>query len=998
MWSGVCGAKCLIVLILLCCASSRGHPASSRLSAALSSSIRLLPTRKSDLLPAERNSSRIPVLILDVEALYERDCLIEQQSADSFQAVAASRFALDSKECNRLAAAYGNGIAGLAHEMALSPLVLAEVSNEVYATIDLSRLRKYARDERYPVTIAQRLLPSLPYPVVLVSNTPLFHVHRVLQRLGLTSLIPNAIQPRRRMILAPDPQSGLFKNDAAFWQPVLDQYPPDRFQHIVMDSHAQSLRTCSALGMRCIPLKPPVSLPDALTAFLCNPHHPLLVDGDSALINCHGEEHRQPPVDSRLWSELIELIPIHAQAFPARKSIRILNLFTGNGETLSKLLNDLTRQEKCKSHIQVVALEGNPALYPALHDLFQKLHLEKVVNTGYLESAWMEYRGKINGIHVTLWLSTLGPYHLDTPHILRALTEKDGFDVILSTQHFLSPNTEEIALQLLEYAHDQDALVYLPHTLWGKSQLVVRSRAQEGRGKGGLWGKMRDFFQRKETASPHEEASPSSSSSSQVTMDEAVSPPSPLSPLKAFLLHTNTDILPRFPSVNYTDPLLHSLCSRGAQLLRPVAPITWQLALSEASPWLAALYRSLAFQQVDDLSQWYQQLQDWQPQLAVAHEVADLLVYLPGVGQTAARGSAEEEGGMERKARGEGLDERKPTMDWDASSVLFSADGACEECTPGNVAQEVDVPSEKPGEVLQDSSSSSDSSEQPAGYQTQEIGGEDLSPSSSSSEPGDQAPPQEEESSYDSARVDEAESSPNDPASSPPSLQANDERTKESPVAETGAEDAGDQTAATAATSPQCNVCLFYLCITSLLISACASCSLSVRVQASPPTCSPPLLHQRMVKRKRQQGRSAPRPPRREDRSKRRKRKLKTRLVSMHKPRGFSSHPLALRRQTSRWPILATLLQSCLRTSRILSTAPHTSQLPRILCTLCLAILPYSPLLRLCLSFLFKRMWWISMAALVVAVQMPETVLMSMTSQWKSFLERKRSASLLLSE
>ncbi|RYH00630.1 hypothetical protein EON65_49000, partial [archaeon] len=224
---------------------------------------------------SEKNAStfKTPVLILDIDGtIYEDDCNIEQQIKDNFHHFALNRFGIDPDECERLHRDYGCGIRGIAEEITGNRNIFVDYFNEVFSNLDLSKLNKYTNSAT-GTTIGKmqrvhKALLSLPYPIILASNSPVFHVRKVLSRLGLGALKP-------AMVLTPERRGGLTKNEEDFWAPLLHTYPLSLYTPTLLDDNMRKIECVRALGIHAVHVTPKRHLEVALAEFICDPHHTL---------------------------------------------------------------------------------------------------------------------------------------------------------------------------------------------------------------------------------------------------------------------------------------------------------------------------------------------------------------------------------------------------------------------------------------------------------------------------------------------------------------------------------------------------------------------------------------------------------------------------------------------------------------------------------------------------------------------------------------------------
>ena len=204
------------------------------------------------------------VLVLDVDGtLYEDDCSIETQIRDNCFVWSRENHGIDPERCQAMHERWGSTIRGICEELS-APVTttVCEYYNAVYPSIHMGRLRKYniagfsvheAWQHPYfgmsemeftftnesvksvkndkalsgwdslnnlrsgEVLRSLKRIAGSGVPVVVASNSPIFHVKRVLTRLGLANLPVAAF-------LTPERIGGVLKTDKHFWQPLLDLY------------------------------------------------------------------------------------------------------------------------------------------------------------------------------------------------------------------------------------------------------------------------------------------------------------------------------------------------------------------------------------------------------------------------------------------------------------------------------------------------------------------------------------------------------------------------------------------------------------------------------------------------------------------------------------------------------------------------------------------------------------------------------------------------------
>ena len=187
------------------------------------------------------------VLVLDIDGtVYDDECQIEQQIRDNCH-IFASTFGYSASQSEDLHNLYGSVIRGIC-EYGQPRIKFLDYYNDVYPHLDMSLLRKYSSvssegNTGYNIAMGGALnsLHRLDCPIVVASNSPVFHVKRVLTRLGLSQLkVAAFITPERR--------SGFTKNEPEFWDPLFELYPQDRFLCTLIDDNGLNVDLVRELG------------------------------------------------------------------------------------------------------------------------------------------------------------------------------------------------------------------------------------------------------------------------------------------------------------------------------------------------------------------------------------------------------------------------------------------------------------------------------------------------------------------------------------------------------------------------------------------------------------------------------------------------------------------------------------------------------------------------------------------------------------------------------
>jgi len=166
------------------------------------------------------------VIVLDVDGtLYGAESGIEQQIVAHIHRFALSACEVTPEESDELHRKYGSTLVGLKAEKSLSKDLEERFYREVYGAIDYSRLlgggaEGDASGYKHSSSVREILMRS-GVRVAIASNSPSWHVDRVLAALGLAH-VPLCAK------LTPDLVGGLTKSDPLYWSPLLERYQPHR--------------------------------------------------------------------------------------------------------------------------------------------------------------------------------------------------------------------------------------------------------------------------------------------------------------------------------------------------------------------------------------------------------------------------------------------------------------------------------------------------------------------------------------------------------------------------------------------------------------------------------------------------------------------------------------------------------------------------------------------------------------------------------------------------
>ena len=196
-----------------------------------------------------KTSGLSSVLVLDIDGtVYDDDCLIESQIRDNCHIFSRS-FGYNAVEAEEMHNKFGSTMRGIC-EYGQPRSIFMDYYNDVYPHMDMSLLRKYSiptakGNTGYNVEMGGALnsLHQLDCPIVIASNSPIFHVNRVLTRLGLSKLKVAAF-------ITPDRRGGLTKNEPSFWDPLFELYPKEQYLCTLIDDNGLNIEVIRKLGKR----------------------------------------------------------------------------------------------------------------------------------------------------------------------------------------------------------------------------------------------------------------------------------------------------------------------------------------------------------------------------------------------------------------------------------------------------------------------------------------------------------------------------------------------------------------------------------------------------------------------------------------------------------------------------------------------------------------------------------------------------------------------------
>ncbi len=416
-------------------------------------------------------STQQPVLILDIDGtLYDDDCMIESSIRDNCHLFAA-KFGYDSAASDVLHHKYGSTIGGIV-ALGKPREIVSDYYNEVYPNINMDKLRKY---NMVPISTSDNtgynsnlhrlhrrslsLLSKLDHKIVIASNSPIFHVKRVLSRLGLAHLpVDSIVTPERR--------NGLTKKESEFWDIIFDLYPKEHYKCTLIDDNHHNIETVRSLGMNGIHISPKYSFTDAITEFVGLGNNDFIFD--------------------------------EVKYLTSKNSIDMKAISTVVHKKLKDKLSTLYKKESKQNRVVIDVGAGLLSMLPQVIKMYQEIASSKVT-LHYLAfetnsklanqtSAFLQELGFVQGEHSTYTLKrsslsvqvSILPYDFmspDTPERVDEVLHQQGvstprkIDCIIGccVADLIEPNA--FCAQLIELANDGGALVYLPITFNGETAM-----------------------------------------------------------------------------------------------------------------------------------------------------------------------------------------------------------------------------------------------------------------------------------------------------------------------------------------------------------------------------------------------------------------------------------------------------------------------------------------------------------------------------------------------
>ena len=491
--------------------------------------------------------------------------------------------------------------------------------NDVYPSIDMSLLRKYSMihgvssiQTGYSSNTAamRKCLDSLhdmDCPVVIASNSPVFHVKRVLTRLGLSNLNVAAY-------LTPERRGGITKNEASFWDPLFDLYPKDKYICCLIDDNGLNVQVVRTLGMRALRITPKMRLPESIVHFLnILPSHPTERNDtkpedepwfdfdDAAYLEAKNAVDDQS-FSASVRTDLVQALQrrlgdkINIINSGGQKDIvltvvdvgaGLLNMFGHIQQIVTDAMSKLVSADGVTVRLQYIAFESNRQLFPIIEEkMFQRYGMSQLqlpdsagLETTDSNTMVRSYHGKLTPqieaiVHVSsadfmsndalrtltqllaVSTTTATGGNSNKRRFLQTAAINGGEPTYVETKSVpvdlivgccvadLVPPTA-LAAQLLEMAGDDGSLVYLPITFAGQTKLVRTS-----------------------TPNPSLSA-PTVTRNDVEDSNEEISLPLPLDAdvFRAYHAHLQTQGHHLYPDSRYPDGLLAALNRYGCSML-----------------------------------------------------------------------------------------------------------------------------------------------------------------------------------------------------------------------------------------------------------------------------------------------------------------------------------------------------------------------------------------------------------------------------------------------
>lgn len=351
---------------------------------------------------------------------------------------------------------------------------------------------------------AYEILKKIPsdIPIVLASNSPVFHVKRVLTRVGLSKLnITAFITPERRL--------GITKLEKEFWKPLFELYPRDKFVCTLLDDNYGNVQLVKTLGMNAIQITNKNTFNDALLEFLGMKYNNKFVFDDNNYLlekNLIDKKSFNTEVLSLLSTKLYqkvltnnECISSNAASDGDRNSksnsnsydiVRMIDLGAGHLNMFDHMVdiikkNNFNRKKTC---LHYIAFESNDKLTSftinKLKKRFKLVDNSKKINDS---DNLFTFEGFVSGMKVIIHLSSTNFMTAEAINLVRYLSNtittqynsnNKNIDIILGSCLADLVNPREFSNQIVEMNSDGGSLLYLPITFDGKTKLKYSSKGK----------------------------------------------------------------------------------------------------------------------------------------------------------------------------------------------------------------------------------------------------------------------------------------------------------------------------------------------------------------------------------------------------------------------------------------------------------------------------------------------------------------------------------------
>lgn len=425
-----------------------------------------------------------PILLIDVDnTLYSEDrCGIEAQIRQGIYRF-CNTLGVAQEQADEWHHKYGSTVEGLRRHCTNDADVLKDFYEQVYADIDLSGL---TRDDSATSTTTgyspqsastrrlANVLNCIPYPMYLTSNSPKYHVRRVLRALGLAH-IPWAgiVTPDTFLPLTYPTKAG---QPDLFYQTILQKHPVSSCI-LLDDSKLNLLRARELLGMSGIYVSPlsNTTIDTAISMALGHVSDDYVFSTVQYLVSKNLVDAKS--IHGPTWDKMRDHVvnnAIGGVITIADVGAGLLNmlqlLIMGDGEQKKSLLIDGTIQK-----VNYYAFESNLALYSSCKDRLERLGFTEVhdhVTTTDGDQV-LFIHGQLN-ISLYLFMCDFATVrkmddHLPPPQLIVGCCFAD----LMEPHHLIQ--SLQIFLQVWKRVYHNEILLYFPITFAGTTQFIPPS-------------------------------------------------------------------------------------------------------------------------------------------------------------------------------------------------------------------------------------------------------------------------------------------------------------------------------------------------------------------------------------------------------------------------------------------------------------------------------------------------------------------------------------------